>query len=183
MKYLSVDVEADGPIPGANSMLSLGAVVFSEGGNELDSFSGNLLELPGAAPDPGTMNWWATKPEAWKIARENARSPGSVMAAFYDFLMRQGDKLAFVGYPASYDFMFAYWYLRYFGHESPFGFQAIDIKTLAMAATGLPWSKAVKANFPKDWFRGLPKHTHHAVDDAREQGMLFFRIREAMSAT
>ena len=37
--YVSVDIEADGPIPGDFSMLSLGAVAFNDDGEEIDSFS------------------------------------------------------------------------------------------------------------------------------------------------
>lgn len=62
--YISCDVETDGPIPGANSMLSLGAVAFAPNRDQLGTFSVNLVELSGAAPDPKTEAWWATQPEA-----------------------------------------------------------------------------------------------------------------------
>lgn len=48
--YYSVDVEADGPIPGKNSMLSFGCAVFTAKGNLIDTYSANLDLLEGANP-------------------------------------------------------------------------------------------------------------------------------------
>ena len=58
--YISIDIEADGPIPGGNSMLSLGAAAFELGsGNRtpIDLYEVNLQPLPTATPDPDTMAW------------------------------------------------------------------------------------------------------------------------------
>ena len=40
--YVSTDVEADGPIPGRNSMLSFGSAAFRRSGQMIGSFSVNL---------------------------------------------------------------------------------------------------------------------------------------------
>ncbi|MBI4223476.1 MAG: exonuclease, partial [Deltaproteobacteria bacterium] len=37
--YVSTDVEADGPIPGQNSMLSFGSAAYDAGKNLLSTFS------------------------------------------------------------------------------------------------------------------------------------------------
>ena len=63
--YVSIDIEADGPAPGLNSMLSLGAAAFAGDGTLADTFSANLETLPEAREDPKTMRWWAKQPEAW----------------------------------------------------------------------------------------------------------------------
>ncbi|MEZ4308431.1 MAG: hypothetical protein R3F14_10345 [Polyangiaceae bacterium] len=78
----------------------------------------------------------------------------------------------FVGYPASYDFLFVYWYLIRFTGKSPFSFSALDIKSYAMALLKLPYRDSVKRNMPSHWFSKSP-HTHVALDDALEQGHLF----------
>ena len=44
--YFSIDVETDGPIPGPNSLLSLGAVALDNQGNELGTFYRNFKTLP-----------------------------------------------------------------------------------------------------------------------------------------
>jgi hypothetical protein len=77
-----------------------------------------------------------------------------------------------VGYPASYDFMFVYWYLIRFTGKSPFSHSALDIKSYAMAVLKLPYRESVKRNMPARWFPEAP-HTHVALDDAIEQGALF----------
>jgi len=63
--YVSTDVEADGPIPGPNSMLSFGSAAYTGGKELIGTFSANLETLPGATADPKTAEWWAQQPEAW----------------------------------------------------------------------------------------------------------------------
>lgn len=178
--YLSVDVEADGPIPGVNSMLSFGAAVFNDQKQLISTFSSNLELLPGATPDPETSEWWKGHPEAYAATREDTQSPLSAMTEFETWCRQNfQEQLVFVGYPASYDFMFLYWYFhRFLGRMPPFGFNALDIKTMAMGLLNLPFKKTVKASMPKDWFDPNP-HTHIALDDAIEQGRLFCNMLEA----
>lgn len=176
--YVSLDIEADGPIPGPYSMLSLGAAAFEPGNKTpLSQFEVNLLPLEGAAQDPDTMKWWATQPEAWNYLRTNRQPPESAMKQFRAWLEALPGKLVFVGYPATYDFMFVYWYLvRFTSFPAPFGFSGLDIKTLAATKLGVPYPQATKRNMPKSWFKGCPEHTHKAIDDAIGQGILFLNI-------
>ena len=55
--YVSTDIETDGPIPGANSMLSFASIAYDDEGRELRSFAVNLETLPDAIPDARTMEW------------------------------------------------------------------------------------------------------------------------------
>jgi len=179
--YVSVDVEADGRIPGPNSMLSFGAACFSEAGQLVGTFTRNLETLPGARGDPDTMRWWATQPEAWDACRQDLVDPAQAMAEFQAFLEEQRAEqdatLVFVGFPASYDFMFVYWYLIEFTGESPFSFSALDIKTYAAAVLKKGYRSCSKRGLPKRWFQGTEAHTHQALDDAIGQGQLFMNIR------
>jgi hypothetical protein len=81
-------------------------------------------------------------------------------------------------YPAGFDFPWVYYYCHRFMGNSPFGFQALDIKSYAAAVLKVPYRDATKKNMPREWFEGLPRHTHDGRDDAIEQGMLFFKIQE-----
>lgn len=177
--YVSTDVETDGPIPGPNSMLSIGSVAFTEDGKEVGAFTRNLLTLSGASMDEETSAWWATQPEAWEACRTNCQHPREAIAEYVDWLKALPGKPVFVGYPAGFDFTFVYWYIRYFGHQSPFSFSAIDIKTYAMAILGTTFKDTTKKNMPKVWFPPDSPHTHVAVEDAREQGKLFINILKA----
>ena len=80
--YVSVDIEADGPIPGTYSMLSLGAAAFDAEGKLLDTWTANLEQLPDAGEHPRTMRWWAAHSQAWEAARTHPRPPEGAIAEF-----------------------------------------------------------------------------------------------------
>lgn len=170
--YVSTDVETDGPIPGPHSMLSLGSAAYGADKSLISTFSANLEELPGAAADPDTANWWATQPEAWAACRANKVSPKKAMADYLSWVKSLSGKPVFVAYPAGFDFLFVYWYLIRFTGESPFSHSALDIKTYAMAMLRKDYRESSKRNMPKHWFDPA-RHTHVALDDAIEQGAMF----------
>jgi DNA polymerase III alpha subunit (gram-positive type) len=174
--YCSTDIETNGPIPGPNSMLSFGSVAFIVENDEikqLGKFYANLELLEGSKPDPGTEEFWQKNKEAYELTRENTKHPQLAMQQYHSWLKELPGTPVFVGYPATFDFMFVYWYLMQFVGDSPFSFSALDIKTFAMAIMQTPYRKSTKRNMPKRWFDKNTKHTHHALDDATEQGMLF----------
>lgn len=174
--YVSTDVETDGPIPGRNSMLSLGSAAFDGAGNLLGTFSVNLHQLPDATPNESTMKWWGENREAWAAHRVDPEYPGPAMHAYCAWLEALPGKKVFVGYPAGFDFTFVYWYLMAFAGKSPFGFQALDMKTYAMARLGCGFKDSVKGQWPKKWFPVGKKHSHIAVEDAIEQGHIFIAM-------
>jgi hypothetical protein len=184
--YISVDVETDGPIPGPNSMLSIGAAAFFEDRRMRGSFSANLETLEGATADPSTAEWWVSQPEAWEACRKDLQDVSHAMVRFNVWvremcLPETGDdmlKPVFVGYPAGFDFLFVYWYLVKFTGTSPFSFSALDTKSYAMAIMGCGYrdvSKKTMKQFKEPGF----KHTHLAIDDAIEQGYLFLNLLKA----
>lgn len=170
--YVSTDIEADGPIPGPHSMLSLGSAAYTAGKRLVDTFSVNLDTLPGATGDPDTMQWWQQHPEAYQACRQQPQEPASAMARYVSWLDELPGKPVFVAYPAGFDFLFVHWYLMRFVGRSPFSFSALDIKTYAMAVLRRPFRQCTKNNMPRRWFDDAP-HTHVALDDAIEQGALF----------
>ena len=170
--YISTDIEADGPIPGPNSMLSFASAAYRADKTLVGTFTRNLTTLPAAAPDPKTEAWWKSQPEAWATCRKDLCEPRAAMNDYVAWLGELPGRPVFVGYPASYDFLFVYWYLMRFAGESPFSHAALDIKTFAMSLLGTRYRDATKRNMPKRWFDELP-HTHVALDDALGQGALF----------
>jgi hypothetical protein len=175
--YVSIDIEADGPIPGDYSMLSLGAAAFQPTSRTpIATFKVNLEPLAGASQDPDTMAWWKKQPEAWAAAILDPAKPEQAMEAFRDWLLNLPGKPVFVGYPATYDQSFVHWYMIHFCGEDPLGFQGLDLKTLAMVLLGTGFKQATKKKMPKRWFEGCPPHTHDALDDAIGQGVLFVNL-------
>ncbi|MDR6977760.1 hypothetical protein J2X68_004484 [Streptomyces sp. 3330] len=180
--YLSVDIEADGPIPGPYSMLSLGAAV--AGRQDADGFT---------AADPARQTFYrelrpisdAFVPEALAVSgldRERLASeglePALALAQFTRWVREvSGDaQPVMCGYPASYDWTFLYWYLIRFTGESPFGHSGcLDMKTLYAVKAGLPLRAVGKRTMPAELLPGRP-HTHHALDDAVEQAELLANL-------
>lgn len=179
--YVSTDVEADGPIPGPHSMLSLASAAYRAddlgvaGGPKhvLATFSANLETLPGATPDPRTTAWWQAYPEAWAACRRDPRAPSAVMVEYLKWLKALPGRPVFVGLPAAWDFMWVYWYLVRFTGERPFHEHALDVRSYAMGMRQVSFHETARSYLPKRWFDAKLTHTHVALDDALEQGAMF----------
>ena len=186
--YISVDVEADGPCPGINSMLQLGAVFYDSDGNVLFEYLANLFPIEGAIQDPATMEWWAKQeeknPGLWESMMQDRVIPKLAMERFQSAVRRFAAQLKcsplVVAYPAGFDFTYLYWYLCKFLSQSCVGFSALDMKTMAMCLINRTYHDSSKKRFPRSWFNPNFKHTHNALDDARGQGYNFFAMKKAL---
>lgn len=174
--YISVDIETDGPTPGRNSMLSLGAVAMTPTGHIINRFEINLHRLQNSEQNAETMKWWLTQPEAWEYCRRNPKPAGIGTQEFVEWVERISPRPICVAYPAGFDFSFLYYYMMSFVGRSPFGFSCLDMKSYACAALGTHYRRTVKKNFPKDWFDPKAKHSHKAVEDAEEQAKMFYKM-------
>lgn len=175
--YVSCDIEADGPIPGPHSMLSIGAAAFRNG-ELIDTFEANLEELEGASMSPETKTFWDKNPEAWKACRVDQQDPKNAMIGFYKWvtITSKGTSPVFVAFPLGFDFTFVYWYLMKFVEHSPFSFSGIDMKTFGMFMMNCEYRKVTKKKMPQRWMTADHKHTHKAIDDAIEQGYIFINM-------
>ncbi len=171
--YVSTDIEADGPIPGPHSMLSFASAVYAADKTLVATYTANLETLPGAEPNPVTMEWWKQFPQAWEACRRDVRPPEVVMREYLAWLKALPGQPVFVGWPVSWDFMWIYWYLVRFTGERPFRESALDVRSYAMALRGSEFQRTTRTYLPKRWFDANLPHTHVALDDALEQGALF----------
>jgi len=151
--YISTDIEADGPIPGPHSRLSFASAAYLADRQLISTFSANLEILPGTVGHPETMSWWEKHPEAWAKCRENTRPAEIVMPEYVKWIDTLPGKPVFVAYPASYDFLFVYWYLIKYVGESPFSHSALDIKTFARAMLRKGYRECTKKTCQKDGLR------------------------------
>lgn len=155
MTYVSVDIEADGPIPGDYSMISFGAVVVEPA---LDrTFSGRCK--------PISEQW---VPEALAVSghtREatlgfpEAKTEMQRFAAWLDTVKGPGGRLIFIADNNGFDWMFVCWYFHHFVGKNPFGFSSQNLGSLYKGFV----KDAAKS------FKHLRRtaHTHDPVDDAR----------------
>lgn len=170
--YISVDVEASGPIPGEYSMLSLGASVIDDDEKtfytEFKPMNANVvseaLEVTGFSLE---------------ALEQNGVEPALAMANFASWLgttVPAGFTPVFVGLNAAFDWSFVNYYFIHLCGANPLGHSALDIKALYMGATGCTWTQATSTQMAK---RLKPKKrgTHNALDDALYQAELFRLVR------
>jgi len=169
--WISVDVEASGPTPATGSLIALGACLVDrpEQGIEL------LLR-----PDP-ELPWEADAEAIHGLDRDEllreGLEPSAAMEAFAAWLAQvvpDGSRPVFVALNAPFDWMFvadAAW--RHLG-RNPFGASALDLKALYLGRhldTVGRWGETSRLRMRERYPVDLP-HTHHALDDAREQAAI-----------
>ncbi|MGE0660334.1 MAG: 3'-5' exoribonuclease [Reyranellaceae bacterium] len=185
LTYVVIDIETDGMLPGRNSMMSLAAVAADESGGGLGEFTANLAPLPDAAPDPNTLSWWWTQPEAWAAATREQELPEVVVARFVNWVKAlPGDK-TIVCHPLLFDGPWLDYYLeRFLGlrlfpppgrEERLFVEGGIDVATFAMAALNRDLRDCRKSAMPERFQPATP-HTHLALEDARGHAEVFFGL-------
>ena len=182
--YILTDVEADGPIPGEFSMLSLDSIALDKKGEVLGEFYKKLVPLPTALQDKKTMQFWKDNPKAYQEATTNAEDPQKVMTEYNKWLKKlkkdTKKELVFIAYPVTVDFMFVYWYLIKFTGESPFGYSGLDMKTLAMSILKKDFSEITKNKMPKSWLKHPGQKYHFALQDAKEQVFMLIKMLEEL---
>jgi hypothetical protein len=174
--YIVTDIEADGPTPGRNSMLSFASVAVTAAGEERGVFEAVLEPLPGAEPDPDTQAWFRAQGVAWAAATTNPRPPEQVMADYVGWVGGFEMGRVFAAYPLAFDGGWIDHYLRRFtpyalveGHYAKgrlFDGSGLCMKSFAAAVTGRPPWDCPPSSFPPEWL-GNHEHTHRAIDDAR----------------
>ncbi len=180
--YISVDIEADGPIPGPYSMLAFGfAVAATFDGAHFEPrdpvASTFYRELKPISDDFDAAALKVSGLDRAALARAGT-DPTAAMRAAAEWLHGQanGRRLVMVGYPVVFDWMFIHWYFVRFVGESPFGFSgALDMKTMYQQKARVPLELAGRTDLPPDLGSRRP-HTHNARDDAVEQAEIFNRL-------
>ena len=162
MRYIMVDVEADGPIPGDYSMIALGAILVDD---DLDKTFYGCLK-------PMTERWQAESLAVAGFSREETLTfdePGAVMAQFATWLAGQnGAPLHFVSDNTGFDWQFVNFYFHHFLGHNPFGHCSLHLGSL--------YKGVARSMFGS--FKHLRRtvHSHHALDDARGNAEAFLTM-------
>jgi len=174
--YIATDVEADGPIPGPYSMLSLGMSVV--GNPELQFYT--EMKPISENFDPKALAVAGLDRDC--LSRE-APPPQEAMAHAAKWVnsLRKIGRPVFLAGPAVWDGMFVHWYFVKFLGKSPFGMtgSGIDLRSYWMGLTGCEWveTRTGKIKHALE-LQGL-EHTHHAGEDAAELAAVFRVILES----
>lgn len=168
--YISVDVEAAGPVPATYSMLSLGACVVE---TPERTFYAELRPTAHQAL-PAALQVSGLSLEHLAVT---GRDPAEVMRAFRDWIrqMAAGRMPVCVGFNASFDWGFINWYFHEYLGENPFGIGALDIKAYYMGLAGSRWQETTSHRLPAE-FQSQHPQTHNALDDALAQGAIFAKL-------
>ena len=172
-KYISVDVEASGPIPGKYSMLSIGACAVDDVEESFyaelrpvnDNYVGEAIDVSGLS---------------LSRLREHGTDPAQAMSSLRDWVGEVSERRrpVFVGFNAGFDWAFVNWYFHEFLDENPFGIGGIDIKAYYMGFAGSEWAGTTSSKLP-DWLQPSRPQTHNALDDAQAQGEIFGKLLKA----
>lgn len=170
--YISIDIEAAGPIPGEYSMLSLGACVVGETTTTFyiefkpisQQFVSSALKVSGLSLE--------------KLKSEGVE-PAAGMAQLEKWISRVcgESRSVFVAFNATFDWSFVHWYFIKFLGRDPFGISGLDIKAYYMGKLGTIWSETTKRRVTEK-FTSTHKHTHNALDDAIEQAEIFEKLQK-----
>lgn len=164
MSYISIDVEADGPIPGDYSMVSFGAVI-SDGKFDKTFF---------AQLKPISENYIVDALKSCKLIREETllyNDAKEEMLRFEQWIKENNQgRPFFISDNNGFDWMFVSWYFHHFIGKNPFGHSSININSMYKGI-----ARDMHKNIKK--FRKT-KHTHHPVDDAKGNAEAFWAIKE-----
>lgn len=171
--FISVDAEADGPIPGDYSMSSFGAVV-------VDDMSKTFY----AELKPITTNFNAEAAAVSGLSREKlikfGLDPAEAMHKFKDWVIEvsKEGRPVFVAFNCTFDWSFLNWYFHHYVGSNPFGISGLDVKAYYMGVLRKKsWAETAKRNMDKQFLSSMP-HTHNGLDDAKEQAEMFRKIRK-----
>lgn len=183
--YFVTDIEADGPSPYENSMLSFASVVVAETGEHLGMFEAVLQPRPDRVSDPGTMLWWQGQPEAWKAATNDPQPPSEIMPRYADWVESFSGRRIFAARPLLFDGLWMDAYLHDFAgtralmvprHTRPiFAGQGLCLVSYMAAVTGRRAVGEAADPVPRDWLGEHPQ-THRASDDALGYASLLTRL-------
>lgn len=189
MLYFSFDIEADGPSPAKNSMLGFALVVFDQDKTIKGTFERNIAPIDGHEQDPETIEWF-TSPHniaAYNYLATNQVTPGDFVRDLVSFINLFADQpKKWIAAPAAYDWQWLnYYYHAFYPAETPFvklAFKAECISSYFTQYAALKnMTRGQSAQLWKDLTDQLP-HTHKALDDAMEQGIVFINLMKLVSA-
>jgi len=166
--YVSVDVETAGPNPGEYALLSIGACLVS------DPKNGFYVELKPTSPN-ATQEALAISRLSIERLMDDGLEPAEALTRFRTWLQTEvpdDRKPIFVAFNAPFDWMFVNTYFHRFLGYNPFGHAALDVKSYFMGMAGVRWSETT-IHHVSTRYRQKDSLTHHALQDARDQAILF----------
>ena len=166
--WISVDIEADGPIPGDYSMICLGAVIIEQP-SLINCFYGQLQPISNKFIPENLAISGFTRDETLVFD-----DPYAVMFKFNSWLenikKQDTNRLFFLSDNNGFDWQFVNYYFHHFLGKNPFGYSSTNLGSL--------YKGLVKDMFASFKHLRNTKHTHNPVDDAKGNAEAFLKMKE-----
>lgn len=172
--YISVDIECSGPIPIDYSMLSLGACIVGKEEDDDKKNSTFYIEI-----QPISDNYIKEALEVCGFSLQELKAKGmppqQAMEYFADWIAKVSvaRKPVFISHPVAFDWSFVNYYFYKFIGWNPFGVSGIDIKSVWIGKTNAKWHAIGIDDIKKSLGLEHIIHTHNALEDAKEQSIIF----------
>ena len=175
LTYISIDIEASGPVPGLFNLVSIGAVAVEKNSDGVWAVDDGEFYVEVKPIFDGF------DPEAERIhglskayLEEKGSDPIEAMQGLEKWTKEKAGKrrALFVGHNAPFDWMYIAYYFAHAKMANPYGYNGLDTKALAMGKLDLEWLETNKERLAQ-LLPGLPdidtSQIHNAVYDARYQ--------------
>jgi hypothetical protein len=186
--YVVLEVKTDGGDVTRNSIRSIAAVALNESGQSIGQFHMNLAALEGRVSDPRTLARYKAHNDSWTAVTQDAQRSSIVLPHFVAWVQGLPGQAVAVGTPLAQLGLWLETYLRRFTKhvfyrgpfegEFLFGGGGIDLPSLVMGVTGLPYRKAVEYLLPADWREGRIE-THKPREDVEMHAALMRTMLKA----
>jgi DNA polymerase III epsilon subunit-like protein len=166
--FISVDLEASGPIPAEYSILSIGACLVD------DPDTAFYVELKPEHPAVNERALAISGLDMAVLARDGV-DPSEALHRFAHWIDRvvpEGSAPVFVAFNAAFDWMFLEDAFQRHVGRNPFGHSALDVKAYYMGMAGATWAET-SMRYLSPRYLGGRQLTHNALGDARDQAELF----------
>lgn len=176
--YVCMDVEASGPIPNPYNLVSVGAVVVHRPDcgaawtvRAGKPFYVELRPLYAGFDDRAMAIHGIPRDHLERTGVEAATAMRQLSA----YALEAAPRPVFVGHNAVFDWAFVNHYFHVTNVPNPFGWKALDTKSLAAGVLGIPFLETAKENLARllpDLGDEDPASRHRADADAAYQGRL-----------
>lgn len=177
--YISTVIEVDGPYPHSYSMRSLASYAIDANGKKVGEFEANITPAPNTIIHQDFKKFWKEKSKTWQRINHNQQSPNDAINNYKAWLKGLEAKTTLVAYSSQNVWSFLNYYFNVFSRGgNPFGYSAIDMKSLAMAKLNSEFRKCSRNNFPEEWFQGQ-ESVKSTLDKAKNQAAMFIQIKNS----
>lgn len=165
--FISVDIETSGPIPGEYSIASIGACLIYKPEIQYEC----LLKPTTLKYDPGAL---AVTGFTMEYLEKNGLEVEIAMKRFNNWVIENSTNKSpiFVGFNAAFDWSFINYYFIKFMGANPFGFTALDVKSMYFGMNRISWSSTKSSAIDRVLKPSL-YGSHNALQDALYQAELF----------